>query len=370
VSTLLEPKDERWFDFLKRVDSYDVYHTPEYVTLCGTNEAGKPCAVLFKDSEGFEFLLPLLLREVPAKVVASSVVNNGSGLSQKEDVRYYDATSPYGYPGPLVIAPKDNASKEAIATALQRFQPKLKADLSSLGVVSLFVRLHPILNPIDSFRSVWGNLSVPTETVYIDLTQPTQILYSQMNKSHRSGMKKLRNMGFTTVVNDFSLLPGFVSMYHHTMARVDADENYYFPLSYFEDLKKAFGDAFVMVLTLSPTNEIAAGGIFLEQGDFVQFHLSASAQTYREHAPGKICAEAAMLYFKERGRKNLHFGGGVGGQTDSLFVYKSRFSPLRGNFQVWKTVVNQELFCQFAGLKSVEDSVYSGYFPPYRCPVR
>src|SRR4051812_45622426 len=107
-----------WRDLLAATP-HDFYHLPSYVTLSGGVENAEPCA-LYVAEGGRAMLLPILLRDVP-----------GAGAR--------DAVTPYGYPGPLFRGGYDaNFAREA-SEAMASF---LRAE----GVVSLFVRLHPILN--------------------------------------------------------------------------------------------------------------------------------------------------------------------------------------------------------------------------------
>jgi len=204
----------------------------------------------------------------------------------------------------------------------------------------------------------------------VDLTDSLENIHSKMAKSHRAGVRKLQQMGFTGIVNDLSLLPDFIDLYHRTMARLDASESYFFNVSYFESLVRAFGERLSLIMIRSPEGTIVAGGLFLEAGDFVQFHLSAAAEEYRSLAPGKLVSAIGFEFFKSRGRKIFHYGGGVGGRMDSLFEYKSRFSPLRGNFQVWKAVINEEVYFDCVGTSPDRDpAFYEGFFPHYRRAV-
>ncbi len=357
VYELLRPLDVRWVDFLKRVGKFDSYHEPAYASLCGQYEGGEGFALWGKDEKGYEILLPLLFKRFPVPL---------SSGKMDEAKELWDASSPYGFPGPLIINP-DGASAEECMEAWRNFQSGSRDFLRERGVVSLFVRLHPILNPLSSFPVVYGSLSEPAQTVYVDLASSLEDIHSKMAKSHRAGVRKLIRMGFTAIVNDFSLLHDFVCLYHKTMARLEASENYYFSVGYFESLMQAFGDRFSLIMIRSPDGEIVAGGLFLEAGDFVQFHLSAAAEEYRSVAPGKLVSVTGFEFFKSRGRKIFHFGGGVGGRMDSLFIYKSRFSPLRGNFQVWKVVINEEVYFNCAGTSPESDpAFYEGFFPHYR----
>ena len=97
---------------------HDFYHLLTYVALCAEQEGGDGRALLVQD-EGRGLLLPLILRPIPDGGV--------------------DATSPYGYPGPLIWGTADpDFGRDALLSGIQL--------LESLQVVSVFVRLHPVLN--------------------------------------------------------------------------------------------------------------------------------------------------------------------------------------------------------------------------------
>lgn len=355
---LLEPLDPEWGDFLKKIEIFDSYHEPAYASLCGVYEGGKAVALWGRNYQGCEMLIPLLLKPFPLDL------NDGSGNSAGREL--WDASSPYGFPGPLMIYP-EGASQAERSDAWIKFQVESREFLKEKGVVSLFVRLHPILNPLSSFPVAYGQLSDPTQTVYVDLTWSLKEIHSKMAKSHRAGVRKLQMMGFTPIMNDFSLLHEFIGLYHKTMARLAASEHYFFNESYFEGLMQALKDRLSLIMIRSPEGTMVAGGLFLEAGNFVQFHLSATAEEYRSLAPGKLISVAGFEFFKSRGRKIFHYGGGVGGRMDSLFDFKARFSPLRGNFQVWKAVINEEIYFNYIGTSSSQDpAFYEGFFPHYR----
>ena len=114
---LLDPDDPAWAAFLSDA-RHDFYHLPAYASVCAAQEEGEAKAILVTDG-GRSLLLPLVLRPI---------MRGGR-----------DATSPYGYPGPVV---RGSADASFVAGALASGLSLLASE----GVVSLFVRLHPILN--------------------------------------------------------------------------------------------------------------------------------------------------------------------------------------------------------------------------------
>src|SRR3712207_2790719 len=116
-AALLDPGDTAWADALSRIH-HDVYHLPEYVRLDATLSGHQPVAFRYAEA-GRVLLLPLLLRPIP-----------------DSDLR--DATSPYGYPGPV-----SNAALDDFGFWSRAFQAMTDL-LAGWRVVTAFVRLHPL----------------------------------------------------------------------------------------------------------------------------------------------------------------------------------------------------------------------------------
>ena len=141
----------------------------------------------------------------------------------------------------------------------------------------------------------------------------------------------------------WSCFDEFFAIYTDTMRRVGADDYYFFDRQYFHDLKAALDGA--LHLSVGRVNgSIACAGLFTEVCGIVQFHLSGLRSEYSEHEPVKLMVDFVRHWAKQRGNRALHLGGGVGGQKDSLFQFKSGFSKLRGDFHTWRAVVDPDAY--------------------------
>ena len=129
--SLLSAASPLWADLLRGMQ-HDIYHLPGYAALCGRIEGGESHA--FVASEGNDTLLvPLIIRQVPSRLCGGQNI--------------CDATVPYGYPGPLVSG--DCGMRGAGGSFLDRALDALMSSLQTRGVVSAFLRLHPLL-PLDT----------------------------------------------------------------------------------------------------------------------------------------------------------------------------------------------------------------------------
>jgi hypothetical protein len=233
-------------------------------------------------------------------------------------------------------------------------------------IISVFVRLHPLLPAPEAAMDRIGVRRTHGETVLVDLTRPLEALRGEIRRNHKVGICRLRGAGFSVSVDDWAHYRRFIDIYRETMERVGADPFYYFPASYFHQLKKALGPRLHLLSVVSPDGETAAGGLFTEFEGIVQYHLGGSAGEYLKLAPSKLIIESCIAWGKGAGNRVLHLGGGVGAHPDSLFLFKAGFSGLRGRFQTWRIVCDDSRYSEL--VRAVHPSGRDGedYFPAYR----
>ena len=338
---IVDAGDPAWDGALARVP-HDVYHLPGYARVEADVQAATPVAFLHT-GERHTFLLPLLLRPVPGS----------TGL---------EALSPYGYPGPVSDTPLDDEASWRLAVQ------SLHDCLRAAGVVTCFVRLHPLLpGRLDALARA-GTVVQHGHTVSIDLTVPGDVLWARTRSNHRRNIEQARRSGLQVVVDDWSRLPEFIEAYHETMRRVEATESYFFPAAYFESLRKHVpGSAHLAVVDDGGT--LAGGGIFFEQDGIVQYHLGATRSVYLSRQPTKLMFDEVRLWAAARGDRAFHLGGGVGGRVNPLFHFKAGFSDDRPPFCTWRLVPNPDAYA--AALEAIGRELPpddSGWFPAYRGP--
>jgi len=335
---LLDVDAPEWVSFLRR-SRHDFYHLPKYVALCATHEQGEPLA-LYVTNASCSLLLPLVKRGIPG--------------SDRTDV-----TSPYGYPGPLVCgtdAPE--FLQEALVCGMET--------LLEAGVVSAFIRLHPLLNA--SPPQGLGTIVEHGKTVSVDLTLPNDMLWAQMRPNHRRDIRRAIQLGYVAGLDEaFEGFGSFKRLYRLTMARRSASPYYFFGDAYFDRLRDALGER-LRLFTVAKDNAIAAAGLFVEIDGIVQYHLSGSADALGNVQPTKLMLDCVRRWGKQRGDRYLHLGGGVSGADDSLFWFKAGFSPQRHPFRTVRIVLDEG---EYRRLVTVRDPLLdpgdrSAFFPQYR----
>lgn len=337
----ISPSDQCWREAL-RATQHDVYDLPEYVTVCGKYENAIPVA--FYASEGAQCcLIPLLQRPLLRELGAPR--------------SWSDAFSPYGYSSALFAG--DAEWPMHAVNALIRA-------CSDRNIISVFVRLHPLLAVPAAALDSHGVRVTHGHTVHVDLTLSEQALHAQLRKDHKLRIRRLYAQGYSVAVDDWSLFDRFMQIYWATMRRLDADQYYLFPADYFRDLRQALGPRLHLVAAIAPDSSVAAAGLFTETNGIVQFHLSGTAQEYQRSAPSKLMLDGAIAWARTAGNSVLHLGGGVGSRDDSLFEFKAGFSSLRTSFQTWRVVCDPNRYSELVRAAGVLSSAPDGFFPAYR----
>jgi len=332
-AALLEPDDRSWAGTLSRI-SHDVYHLPEYVRIDAGLTGGTPAAFRYEEA-GRVLLVPLVLRPVP-------------------DTDLRDALSPYGYPGP--VGDPGPGFWSRAGQAMAEF-------LGTRGIITTFVRMHPLLSTPIAALARAGTVVQHGETVSVDLTLTTEQLWQQTHRTHRNQINKARRAGVSIVFDDWSWFDEWIGAYHATMRRVGATEFYFFTAAHFHRLRAALGDRIHLAAAVSAEGELLGGNLFFAYAGMMHTHLQATRDGSTSYAD-KLLYDEVRRWGREHGNTVYHLGGGLGGQADSLFRYKAAFGSGRHPFHTWRVVADRGAFEKLAGVPTPE--LLTGRFPPYR----
>lgn len=330
---LIEPTDRRWKDTLATV-RHDFYHLPDYVSLESNRLGGKAVAA-YAEGPGLRLLLPLVRRVIP-----------GSDA--------FDLVTPYGYPSPI-------AQFEDVAVLQGAFSAIVQM-LGELGFVSMFVRLHPILEvPDDAFTGL-GGLVEHGQTVSIDLRQNEAEQWSGIRGRFRTALNRSERLGHRAFMDDTGEhLDRFITLYLDTMRRQDAAAEYFFSRDYLAGLwQQLRGHIHLGVVEVD--GAIVCAGLFGDCDGIVQYHLSGTDEQALALSPLKTLIDFGRRWATQRGADLLHLGGGVGSAQDSLLYFKAGFSDRRHLFKTWRVVLDEQRYTDLSGRKPEP----AGFFPAYR----
>jgi serine/alanine adding enzyme len=327
-----------WDAHLARLGPTDTYYCAAYHRASALLEpAGtRPVLLAYHDDDG-DVALPLLLRPLP----------DGDG---------WDATSAYGYGGPVIRGTPDLAG----------FGNALDAWAIENGVVATFLRMNPLLHE---------GVPVPPTALLVDVgstvawdVRPGRDLRSGLHSDQRRSVRKAENAGveFRVVLRPPGLTR-FRELYVETMRRQQAAEFFYFPDGYWEALTTEDEHLVPLLVEGRFEGRVISALLAFVAERWLHAHLTAGEEVARTLGAASGCYLAAAEWAQSRGLTAFHLGGGVGGSTESpLHAFKRRFdpkTPLR-QFRVAKLVHDPARFRQLADTDSTD-----GFFPPWRRPA-
>lgn len=345
----LQPPDEEWDQIVSAAASYDFYHLSGYHALAEACGEGQARLLVYEEGD-HTIALPLLLRptaEIPGLEATSS----------------WDATSVYGYPGPVLSG--DDVPEEV----LERFRRSLEPRLRQMDVVSVFSRLHPLLPQRDILAGL-GRIECLGRTASIDLSLPLQEQRRAMSANHRRQINRLRSSQVVCFNDgDWQFLDDFVEIYNETMQRVHAVPYYNFSKDYILALKASVSER-LRLFVVKLGEETICGGLFVFTNGILQYHLGGTRSAYLRLAPMKILFDTVRLCGCATGATRFHMGGGLGAKEDSLYEFKRRFATDTHDFHIWKWVVDDQRYDELCTLRrrAVGPSTArtDGFFPAYR----
>ena len=102
----------------------------------------------------------------------------------------------------------------------------------------------------------------------------------------------------------------------------------------------------------------------------MHFHLGGTLNHYRNLQPSKLITHTAREWGRKNGYSVLHFGGGLGCRSDSLYEYKRGFSSEELTFKTWRLIINIKKYIKLVEAHSglTEVGLETGFFPLYRDP--
>lgn len=248
--------------------------------------------------------------------------------------KYFDLQSVYGYGGPVIVGDDENFVKRCI-DAYQTWCLEEKA-------VAEFIRFHPML---ENMKGYYGAVFKERSTVYMDLSRQDKPPYRTLTRRRLRQAEKLgvRCVQYTKP-EEFQNV--FVPMYEELMQFWKANREYFFPLSYYEQLIK--WDKAWLLACEDSSGETLAAGIFLHCGEHVEYHLGASTPNGKNVGAMYALIDYAAHLGKSSGCTILFLGGGTTDEPDnSLLFFKTGFSPEIRSFYLGKTVHLTQVYEQW-----------------------
>jgi len=326
----------------------DLYFTPEYGRLYERIEQGLLQTFSFSVPEG-EIYYQYLKRPVPYLV-------NG--------IQYYDAMTPYGYGGPVVL--RVEAGQEVVL--VDKFRKELNKKLDQEQIICEFVRFHPMEENAEFFKGMY-ELRNRRTAVYTDLSSEDPVAEEFDKRTQKIVRQYLKKGVFTVIERNPSEeeLRLFIKCYFENMKAVGASEYFYFSECYFEQLRERLGSRLILARAYFE-EELIGAELSFDDHDVYTCHLTGITEKGRAMNAARIIVAEEARWAKNNGFKYLFHGcGRTAAEDDSLLGFKKCFT--QGCFRdYWQggRISDPEAYrklCEISG-KAEE----SEYFPVYRKP--
>jgi UDP-N-acetylbacillosamine alanyltransferase len=292
----------------------DVYYRPGYLSSYQAATHGQAVA-LWVEAEGVQALFPLLLQPVCNLPFASEAGD-------------YDAATPYGYGGLLILTDTQRPNAEQVRELLKTLQEWCREN----RLISVMLRLHPVLRQgewlVDSLEDEYRLHRLGLTTALdLSLWNETTDSIATLNKGRRSDLSFARrhlDISWASERDVFAEdLHRFYELYEHRMDQLHVRDFYHFPWDYYTALANGLGSGFDIALAWLGDEAVGAALIMFDQ-KMAHYHLSASNEEGRVHKATTLILNAAAARARSKGCQRLHLGGGAAGE-DKLFAFKKSF---------------------------------------------
>ena len=345
-------EDRTWTSVLRRCP-HDLYHLPPYAQLEADWIGARPIAFVHSDGPD-AMLVPLLERSTPG----------GAGT---------DTVTPYGYSSPVFT---DGAPAGFRLQALRMFQ----AAARDRGLVTSFIRLHPLLQPaiddLDSFGTDSGGRWSQEDrgvTVTMPLDLEADAFAAGMAHGHRVDIARLRDTGCRVDIDTEQAWAAFPGIYRFTMEKVGAAAAYYYTDDYIAAFRRNLAGYVHCGAVIDHDGAVMCVGLFTQVSGILQYHLSGTAEGYSKRAPMKLLLAGMRDWARARNIRHFHLGGGLGARRDSLYQFKRHFGGNELPFRTVAIVHDDDAFDREAGrwleIAGPDASIANDFFPPYRAPL-
>ena len=326
-----------WNQIVRSYRNWDIYYLCEYAEAFSAHGDGCPLLIQFSSGEE-RFCYVVMQRDIALDPKFEGRLEKG---------KYYDLESPYGYGGPLSDGPISEIAQKKFVEEIYNYA-------AMNGIVSQFIRFHPILSNHSILPYVFETRYLH-QTIFIDTSSPETII-TNMDSKNRNMVRKAVKNGVSIVREPIDKYQQFIPLYEETMAKDGAEQYYYFSEKYFNKQAKLKDNACIFYAILEGKPISAAVMFYNEQ--YMHYHLAGSHTESRKYSPGNLLLYEAACWASKRGIKKFHLGGGII-EDDSLFGFKKQFNKNgRLEFYIGRTVFDKSKFDYLKGQRKILNPEY------------
>ena len=332
---------EQWDAIVQSFREYDVYWLSGYVKAFQIHGDGTPLLFFYDDGE---------VRGINV-VMKRDVAKDERFIGIIPEQQYFDFATPYGYGGWII----EGRETSGLFETYQKWAEKN-------GIISEFVRFHPMVKNHDTSRSFYEVLQLG-EVIHMDLSS-LDVIWNNIISKNRNMIRKAIKSGIRIYNGRFpEIYEKFRMIYNETMDKVNAEAYYYFEPAFYTSMLEDLPQN-AQVFWAEKDGQVIAASIMIFANGFMNYHLSGSRREFSSMAPGNLILYQAALWGCANGYRTFYLGGGVGSGEDSLFKFKKAFYKGELNhFYIGKRIFDAE---KYQELTDMREQIHSCFFPAYR----
>lgn len=338
---IININDDRWDSTVKSFKSHPIYFLENY---CKSFMQENEVPQLFYYEENGLRAMNVMFKRTITKL-------EGFREFQVEN-DYYDLISPYGYGGWMI--------EGGNSTALYKVYRKY-CELNN--IICEFVRFDLFRNDIIHYP---GHLKSLTHNVVKQVDILEEEIYNEFEYRVKKNIKKAIKNDLEVLIDEsHEFLDSFLEIYYGTMDRNNADSQFYFNKSFFENMSRQNAIYF----HISNEGKIISTELVLYDNMCAYSYLGGTIDEYFHLRPTELLKFEIMKWAHKKGLKYFVLGGGYG-SDDGIFNYKKGLSP-NGvmNFFTGNDIFNQDVYnqlCEYAGVEASQ----TNFFPAYRANLK
>lgn len=343
-------ESEKWNEIVRSFKQYDVYYLLEYLKAFQIHGDGEPTLFYF-ENEDFRAMNVTMIQDI---------ADDERFANELQKSKYFDMKTPYGYGGFLI---EGNVTEEN----LKKLDEIYTNMCNKKGIISEFVRFHPVLNNCNAVRKMY-DVQVLGKTVTIDLKN-RELIWKNLTSKNRNTIRKAIKSGVEIYWGrNPELFKQFINLYYDTMDNQNARDYYYFKYEFFDSILNELKYNSLIFYAMYD-KKIIAMSLILFSNKQMHYHLSASDKKYRNLAPTNLLLYEAACWGSENGYSTFHLGGGLGSAEDSLYKFKKSFNRNSStSFSIGKKIFNNDIYEKLVEIRKKKESINENltFFPIYR----
>lgn len=350
LSVVIIDEMGKWDKIVKGFKNYDVYYLSGYTKAFQIHGDGEP-TLFYYEGNDIKAMNVVMKRDIG---------KDQNFLGKISPNTFYDLTTPYGYGGFII---EGHINEDGLIDLDEEYSAYCKNN----GIISEFVRFHPVLNNSVTVSSIYG-ISDLGRTITLELSSQEQI-WSDLTSKNRNVIRKAKKSGVEVYWGrNRELFKEFMPLYNGTMNKDDAEDYYYFKKDFYDSILADIKYNSLMFYAISE-ERIIAMSMILFSNQQMHYHLSASDREFQNLAPTNLLLYDAACWGCENGYKTFHLGGGLGSQEDSLFKFKKSFNKNSNTyFSIGRKIFDENKYNELINLRKQEPDFNDDtlFFPVYR----